>query len=90
MSDPTATTAKDGSDRAAMAWDMETDPANPHPNIWPECQTCGVAFAYKRAMSLAMGWVWCWQRECKHKSSAVLMTADGPYEPPASEEADRG
>lgn len=63
------------------AWDTETDPANPRPNIWPECPTCQTAFTYGRALSMARGWVWCWRTACKHKSQAVLMTADGPYEP---------
>jgi hypothetical protein len=35
------------------------------PTMWVRC-TCGVDYVYRRCMSLAKGWVWAWQRDCKN------------------------
>ena len=32
------------------AWDVETDPANPQPLIYPVCSECGSPYDYR----------WCW------------------------------
>ena len=65
------------------AWDVETDPANPQPNIWPECPTCSVAWVWRYTITLDNA-QWMWTRDCKHKTQPVLWTADGPYEPEAA------
>jgi len=42
------------------------------PQTWVKCPTCGLAFAYVRRMSMSRGWMWVWERECKHRSDPVI------------------
>jgi hypothetical protein len=67
-------------------WNVTDDPANPQPNIWPQCTTCDTAWIWRRCMSMSKGWIWLWTRDCKHKSQPALHTADGPYQPDTEEE----
>lgn len=52
--------------------------------VWPECETCNVPYAYRRCWT-PMGpepHQWLWTRDCKHKTGKpVMMTADGPLKP---------
>lgn len=55
------------------------------PTIWPACD-CGVAHVYRRAFGMS-GSQWVWMADCKHPRKEThapeLVTADGPYVPPA-------
>lgn len=43
------------------------DHINPDPEAWPACAECEVAWVLRRCLSLTKGWIWLWQRDCKHK-----------------------
>ena len=62
------------------AWDSITDPDNPVPRVWPQCDTCDTPWVWRRALSLSKGYMWVWSPDCKHKTNPSLFTADGPYE----------
>ena len=77
------------------AWDVETDPSNPQPQIWPECMEpdkktgleCRTPWAWRLGYTMT-GTKWAWMRDCKHKNAQpVLMTSDGPYTPQVPAEA---
>lgn len=62
-------------------WDG-TDPDNPQPKVWPVCPTCDVSWVYRKFLSFTTGnYVWAWSKDCKHKATPALHTADGPYQP---------
>jgi hypothetical protein len=42
------------------------------PRFWAECPTCHLAYAYVRRLSMSRGWMWVWERECKHRSDPVI------------------
>lgn len=47
------------------------------PAVWPACSECDVAYVLRRMMSIREGWLWLWQRDCKHKNAeAVVVVAD--------------
>lgn len=47
---------------------------------FPICPTCELAYAYVRRLSLSEGWIWVWERECKHKSLPVLKAVEVPVD----------
>jgi hypothetical protein len=47
--------------------------AQPNPVAWPKCSQCDVAFVLRRMLSLSQGWLWLWQRDCKHKSAETVI-----------------
>lgn len=55
-----------------------TQRADPHPVVvaYPKCPTCGAAYVLRRCMSLSQGWVWLWQRDCKHRSPPEVVDRD--------------
>ena len=70
-----------------QAWDMETDPCNPQPLIWPVCVDCGDNFEYRSAWSITRGGtVWAWftpapvRGGCKHRNG-VTRNVDFNYNP---------
>jgi hypothetical protein len=71
-----------------------TDRAMIDPPVWPACGTCGAAFIMRRGRQWSdegIRWIWVWGADCKHPKretrEPVLMTADGPYVPPNTDEA---
>jgi len=42
------------------------------PTMWAKCPTCDLAYAFVRRLSLSKGWMWVWERECKHKTDPVI------------------
>ena len=45
----------------------------PDPQVWPKCSTCDVAWVLRRALSITKGWIWVWQRDCKHKQAEPVI-----------------
>lgn len=61
---------------------MTSKPVNPTPTVWPKCSQCDVACVLRRMLSFTEGWIWVWQRDCKHKTAElVIETADQVGEP---------
>ena len=46
---------------------------NTEPKAWPKCPTCDVAWVLRRCLSFTEGWIWAWQRDCKHKGVAPVV-----------------
>jgi hypothetical protein len=68
-------------DNPVRGWDVETDPMNPQPIIYPVCSGCGEAYEYRRALSLSRGgYIWAWfkprpiPKGCRHKEQMVKNT----------------
>lgn len=58
---------------------------NPQPPGWPQCETCGVSWIMRRALSFGTGeYSWVWMRDCAKPRSTcknattIIVTADGP------------
>lgn len=52
-----------------------SDDGHPVVTHWPECSRCNVAYVLRRCLSMSQGWLWLWQPDCKHKSTAALRDA---------------
>lgn len=48
----------------------------PNPSTWPECSECGTAWVLRRALSMSKGWMWVWQRDCRHKRAEPVIHTD--------------
>lgn len=79
--DPPHTHGDGGFPMPSSVWDL-TDPDNPVPLVWPECE-CGTPHVLKRFLTMGSGYRWLWAKDCKHdkrkaQPKTLTMTAHGP------------
>lgn len=50
----------------------------PKVRVWPKCPTCDTAYVIRRCFSLSKGWLWLFQRDCKHKAVEATVVDERP------------
>lgn len=59
---------------------MGSADVQPDPKVWPECSECGVAWVLRRAMQFPKGYIWVWQRDCKHRKAKPRLNTEARTE----------